>query len=67
MLSAIRRASSLVSNLRGYRRGFLCAQAGRPIRPNTNVAWNWYLSGYEAAGLAVTHNAASLPHHCDRL
>ena len=30
---------------RGYRRGFLCAQAGRPIRPNTNVPGNWYLSG----------------------
>ena len=33
-------------DLRGYRRGFLCALAGRPIRPNTNVPGNWYLSGY---------------------
>jgi len=28
------------------RRGSLCAQAGRPIRPNTNVPGNLYLSGY---------------------
>jgi hypothetical protein len=26
--------------------GFLCAQAGRPIRPNANVPGNWCLSGY---------------------